>query len=252
MGQFTNSEGYALNTVAALGADIDTTVGGDIVLTGGFTFKISDIVKSQRKVRIVPYVAAVARVTTLTFTAPAAVGESYLISYEQPQADGGVQKGVIAFASVAGDTNATVAQRAKDIVDGYIAAGVIAATTGISTNVLTVRATAAAPMLRFVSATANVALLATTSGNPAAGTAAQLAALNIEGLVSTNNYNVYYIPVASKNLSATEDGTYFEFIYCVNAGSANAASFTSKAADIFAGYIGNDSPNLNPHMITLL
>ena len=233
MGQFTNSEGYALNTVAALGADISTTNDGRIILTGGFEFKYSDIVKSQRKVVITRYVAPVARVTELTFTAPVAVGEAYIINIEQVLSGGFTQESQIIFNSVSGDTNATVATKAKAVLDGLISAGTVLGTTGIASNVLTVTATTAAPMLRIVSASGNIAINATTAGNPAVNTGAQLAAFNLENLVSTNNYATISIPLASNNLAATEDGTFYEFIYAANEGSANIESFISKAQDIF-------------------
>jgi hypothetical protein len=253
MGQFTNSEGYALNTVAALGADISTTNDGRIILTGGFEFKYSDIKKSQRNVVITRYIAPVARVTELTFTGPAAVGTSYIINLEQVFPGGGyTQLSPIVFNSVAGDTNATVAQRAKDVIDGLITAGRILGTTGIASNVLTLTGTTAAPMLRVVSVSGNISPNVTTGGNPAVNTGAQLAAYDLENLVLTNNYATITIPVASNNLAATEDGTFYEFIYAANEGSANIASFISKATDIFSGYIGNDSPNLNPGFLSLL
>ena len=111
--QSTTSFGFALNSVAAAGADF-AAADGLVTFTGLGSFVYENI---QVGVGIQAYVAPVGRVQTLTCAAPAAVGEVYTVNIEQPQPGGGTFRETIYVSSVTGSTANTMAAALDAAID---------------------------------------------------------------------------------------------------------------------------------------
>lgn len=257
MGQSSKFLGYALNAVAAAGADIEAA-NGEIILTGFGNIRYNDIQRSQRKVKIIPFSAGVSRVTDLTtaVAAASANGLTYRVSYEQVvDATGEVKRGDIIITSLpAGETNAAMATKLKAAVDALIANGDILGTAGaITTATFTVTAAATARILRFFAPNAGISISVGTAGSPAVGLGSQLAQYNIQNLVTSNNYAQIVIPFADKDDASTVDGSYNTLIYALNNADADTADFLTKAQALFDGIIPGSSPAAaNPELISVL
>lgn len=242
--------GYALNTVAAAGADIDLT-GGLVTFTGvNDAFALNTIFES---VVIQPYVAAIARVQTATFTAPAAVGEAYTIQIEQPQANGGVFRQGVTVTSIVGSSANSMAAAMNTAINGVISSGQLSGTSSVSSAVVTTTGTATAPMFRLVSASSNIALVVSTAGNPVINSGAQLLANypQITGLVPTNNYTTISFAYKYQGAAINNESGTNTFIYAINQGDADYTDLVTKATEIFGGLVPGDTV-ANPEAISLL
>lgn len=255
MGQSSNFFGYALNTLQAAGADI-AAADGNIILTGINPIPYDDILASQRKVKIIPYVAGTARDTDIDFlAAPTASDATVRFSYEQViDNTGEVLTGDIIITAKAGETDAVVAAKAKAVIDGLIASGQMLATTSLATAKLTVIATAAGKMLRFLAPSAGVSFDVQVAGAPTVGAGAQLVNFYvIENLLTTNNYTQIVIPFKGVSEAATEGGSFNEIRYAVNVDNEDYADFLTKATEIFSGLAPGESPPVaNPELLAVL
>lgn len=236
--QSTTSFGFALNSVAALGADA-SAADGLIVFTGLGSFIYENI---QNGVAIQPFVAPVARVTTLTCVAPSAVGDVYSVNIEQPQPGGGTFRETVFVTSVVGSTANTMAAALNTAINSYISAGQLLGTSTVAAAVVTTTGTSAAPMFRITGSTPNITPLATTAGTPGVNTVAQMTSLNIENYVPTNNYTTVTWQYNKFGGSINNEATTGTYIYAVNEGDADAAALITKITELFNG--------LNPGAVT--
>jgi len=250
MGQSTGTFGYALNSVAALGADIALT-GGIVTFTGVQTgFQFDSI---QSPVLIQAYVAPVGRVQTATFTAPAAVGEAYTIQVEQVQADGGIFRQGVTITSVVGSTTTTLAFAMDAALEGMISAGQIAGTSVAALAVVTTTGATTAPMLRLVSSSANIAIGVTTAGTVGVNSGTQLAEQfpATSDLVVTNNYTTIRFNYSNDGMAINNEGGTTTFVYAINEGDGDAAALVTKATEIFGG-LTPGALTANPQAISIL
>jgi hypothetical protein len=234
MAQSVNQTAFALNSVAAAGADAVLDA-GVLTFTGGFSFIYDDILTDS--VNVQATVAGVGRVQTATCSAPVAVGEEYYITIQQYQASGGVFEETIFISSVVGDTATTIATKMTAAINGYITSGQLLGTATSAAAVITTTGAVASPMLRLVNSSPNIALAVTTAGTPPVNTAAQLATLNATNFVSTNTYTVLQFQHAHDLNTINGDKGVSTFYYLINAGDADAAALVTKINEIFAGII---------------
>lgn len=242
--------GYALNTVAASGADIAVS-GGLVSFTGVNTeFVLNDIFQS---VVVQAYVAPVARVSTLTTSAPAAVGEAYTVNFRQPLAGGGVATPTITVLSITGSTANTMAAALNTAINGFIDAALLEGTSTVASAVVTTTGATTAPMLEITSVSSNVALVVSTAGNPVINSGTQLSANypNITNLVTTNNYTTVSFAYKYQGDAINNESGTNQFIYAVNEGDADYSAFVTKANQIFGGIIPGGTA-ANPENISLL
>lgn len=203
--------GYALNTVQAGGFDFAVD-NGVITLSGVGSFPW-DKVQTQVKKQV--YVAAVARVTVLTFTAPTAAGQEYNVSISQPQGSNNVFPQL--FSLVSTDTSATtIAQAFKAAFENAVENGILFGTASGAGAAITLTGTSAFPMLRVLGTSANVSVSVSTGGNPAVNTGAQLIAQGIDTAVVGNNYTTFTFQNATPTGDIVEDGIARQLIYAVN------------------------------------
>jgi hypothetical protein len=247
MGQSNGTFGYALNTVAASGADV-AAANGLVTFTGANTPFVYDNIFLP--VVIQAYVAPVARVQTATFSAPAAVGEAYTIQVEQPQADGGVFKQGITIVSVTGSSTTTLAAAMATAMNGYISAGQIAGTATSSGAVLTTTGATTAPMLRLTACSGNIALAVSTAGNPVINSGTQLLYdyPSCDGLVATNNYTTVIFNYANNGSAINNEGGTITYVYAINEGDADYSTLVTKITEIFGGLVPGDTV-ANPEVI---
>jgi len=234
MAQSTNQFAYALNSVAASGADA-TLDAGIFSLTGGFSFPYVNI--NIPSVKITAAVTGVARVTTLTFSAPAAVGEQYEIFLSQFQGDGAVSNQSIFLTSVVGSTATTMATQAESALAALISGGLIDGTVSRASAVVTINGTVGSPMLRVVGNSSNIAISATTAGTVPVNNNTQLSQLNATNYVSTNTYTVLQFDYQTDVNTVNSDQSTSTFYYLINAGDADAAALVTKLTEIFSGII---------------
>lgn len=246
MGQSTGTFGYALNSVAASGADF-AAANGLVTFTGVNSFVYDNIFLP---VTIQAYVAPVARVQTATFSAPAAVGESYTIQIYQPQADGGVFQQGITVVSVTGSTATTMAAAMATAINGYISANQISGTATSSGAVLTTTGTAAAPFFMLVAASANIALAVSTAGTVGVNSGVQL--LNqypsTTNLVATNNYTTVIFKYANEGAPINNESGTTTFVYAINEGDADYSALVTKITEVFGGLVPGGT-TANPELI---
>lgn len=237
--------GYALNTVQAGGLDFAVD-NGVITLTGVGSFPY-DKIQTQIKKQI--YVAAIARVTEITFSAPAAAGEEFNVTISQPQGSNNVFPQLFSLKST--NTNATtIAQAFKAAFENAVDNGLLFGTASGSGAVITITGTSAFPMLRVLGTTANISLNVTAAGNPAINTGTQLIAAGVEGAVATNNYTTFTFQNATPTGDIVEDGIARQLIYAVNEGDGNASTLINSMTAVLSGGVSAASPNLaNPELI---
>lgn len=238
MGQSLTSSGYCLNAVAAAGADF-AAADGIVTFTGPFSFLYENI---QNPVIIQAYVAPVGRVQTLTAIVPAAVGEQYSVTIEQPQPGGGTFRETIFLTSVIGSTANSMAAQLNTAINAYITAGQILGTSTVLAAVVTTTGATTAPMLRIVGSSANITVGTTTAGTVGENTNAQLLALNLENYVSTNNYTVVAFDYLDNGAEIIVQQHARTFTYAINEGDPDAAALITKITEVFNG--------LNPGLLT--
>jgi len=245
MAQSVNQTAYALNSVAAAGADVALDA-GILTFTGGFSFIYDDILTDS--VNIQAAVAGVGRVQTATCAAPAAVGEQYYVTIQQFQANGGVFDETIFVTSVTGDTATTIATKLTAAINGYISSGLLLGTATSALGVITTTGATGSPMLRLVNASANITLAVSTAGTPPVNNNVQLTALNATNYVSTNTYTVVQFQYATDVNTINGDKGVSTFFYLINEGDADATDLVTKITEIFEGLIpgGTDA---NPEVI---
>lgn len=237
--------GYALNTVQAGAADFNV-VDGVVTLTGVGSFPY-DKIQTQIKKQI--YVAAVARVTVITFSAPAAAGEEFNVTIAQPQGNNNVFPQLFSLKST--NTNATtIAQAFKAAFENAVDNGILFGTASGAADAITITGTSAFPMLRVLGTSANVSISVSAAGNPAVNTGTQLIAAGVEGAVATNNYTTFTFQNATPTGDIVEDGIARQLIYAVNEGDGNAATLINQITAVLSGGVSASSPNLaNPELI---
>lgn len=236
--------GYALNTVGAAAADF-SVVDGVVTLTGVGSFPY-DKIQTQIKKQI--YVAAVARVTVITFSAPAAAGEEFNVTISQPQGSNNVFPQLFSLKST--NTSATtIAQAFKTAFETAVSNGLLFGTASGAADAITITGTTAFPMLRVLGTTANISLNVTAAGNPAINTGAQLIAAGVEGAVATNNYTTFTFQNATPTGDIVEDGIARQLIYAVNEGDANAAALITAMTNVLSGGLSNSPLVANPELI---
>lgn len=245
MAQSTNSIAFALNSVAAAGADAVLDA-GILTLTGGFSFPYDNI--DTGSVRIQAAVAGVARSSTLTCAAPLAIGEQYSVTIQQYQPSGAVFEETIFVTSVLGSTANSIAAALSSAINGYISSGLLLGTASPALAVVTVAGTTAAPMLRIVNVSSNITLAVGTAGTVPVNSAAQLALLDATNFVSTNTYTVVQFDYKTEVNTINGDKGTSTFYYLINQGDADATDLVTKITEIFQGLIpgGTDA---NPEAI---
>jgi hypothetical protein len=243
--QSTTSFGFALNSVAAAGADV-AAADGLITFTGLGSFVYENI---QVGVGIQAYVAPVGRVQTLTCAAPAAVGEVYTVNIEQPQPGGGTFRETIYVSSVTGSTANTMAAALDAAIDAYILSGQLLGTAAVAAAVVTTTGATTAPMLRIVGASANITVATTTAGTVGVNTVSQMTALNIENYLATNNYTTVSFQYNSFGASINNEATTGTYIYAINEGDADAADLVTKVTELFNG-LNPGAATANPNLIS--
>jgi hypothetical protein len=251
MGQMTGVFGYALNTIAASGADV-ASADGKISFTPAdkWSFIYNDIIIGSATIQA--YVAPVGRITTLLHIIPAAVGELYSVNIEQPQADGSVLKQQISVVSATGDTAALMAAKMNTAINAYITAGIIAGTSSVSTATVTTTGLTTAPMLRIVSATTNITVTATTAGTVEVNSGTQLYRdfPGIVNLVTTNNYSTARFKIKNYGEAVNNEGGTTWFIYAMNEGDADYAALVTKIGEYFNGFNAG-AVTANPALISI-
>jgi len=243
--QSTTSFGFALNSVAAAGADV-AAADGLITFTGLGSFVYENI---QVGVTIQARVAPVGRVQTLTCATPAAVGEVYSVNIEQPQPGGGTFRETIFVTSVTGSTSTTVAASLDAAIDAYILSGQLLGTSAAAAAVVTTTGATTAPMLRITGSTANITVAVTTAGTVGVNTVSQMTALNIENYVSTNNYTTVEFQYNAFGASINNEATTGTYIYAINEGDADATDLVTKITELFNG-LNPGALTANPNLIS--
>jgi hypothetical protein len=243
--QSTTSFGFALNSVAASGADF-AAADGLVTFTGLGSFVYENI---QIGVGIQAYVAPVGRVQTLTCAAPGAVGETYSVNIEQPQPGGGTFRETIFVTSVTGSSANSMAASLNSAINAYITAGQLLGTSTVSSAVVTTTGATTAPMLRITGSTANITVAATTDGTVGVNTVSQMTALNIENYVSTNNYTTVEFQYNTFGASINNEATTGTYIYAINEGDADAAALITKITEVFNG-LNPGALTANPNLIS--
>lgn len=133
-----------------------------------------------RRLEIIPesvkkttYAAAVARVATLTFTAPAAVGTLYSFKVTQWPADaagatGEAQEFNFAYESVSGDNATNVADALEAQWDAFVAAGTLKPTANNAAGVITATGASGGYIFKITvkDPGSGTVLAYTTPGNP--------------------------------------------------------------------------------------
>lgn len=249
MGQATKYFGYALNSVAAAGADA-VLDNGILTLTGVGQIPYQKIQNGPGVDKQI-YVAPVARVSQLTITAPPAVGTNYQVNFSQPQPDGGVSNQIIAVTSLVGGTASSITAGLKSAFDALVLGGVLFGTaviSGSSSEIITFTAGITAPMLRVTGITSTVITLSVTAaGNPAINTGAQLIAQNVVGALAANNYTTYTIPYTGSNGGSTgSEGPNSQLVYAINEGDTNAAALITKLDNLLSGSLPSSPGIANP------
>lgn len=236
--------GYALNTVGAAAADF-SVVDGVVTLTGVGSFPY-DKIQTQIKKQI--YVAAIARVTVITFSAPAAAGEEFNVTIAQPQGNNNVFPQLFSLEST--NTNATtIAQAFKSAFDTAVANGILFGTSSGGGAAITITGTLTFPMLRVLGTSANVSINPTVTGNPAVNTGTQLIAAGVEGALAANNYTTFTFQNATPTGDIVEDGIARQLIYAVNEGDGNAAALITAMTNVLSGGLSNSPLVANPELI---
>jgi hypothetical protein len=223
-----------LNSVQAAGADVSVSEG--IVTFGTSTnvftgIKVKDISNIYTKT---PGAAAVARVQTVTVTAPASAGTDY--SFQITQMIGSEYKtSFVSYESVAGDTAITVATALASVASALISAGSIqlASAANSGTNVVTLTGSTANPIFvaEVLDAGSGLVVATSAAGNEAFGVGSDLIAEGITGIsaqpVSTNVYSLAIVNYYSSaiSLNAQERNIEQQLYIYVNDGDADAAAF---------------------------
>lgn len=237
--------GYALNTVQAGGFDFNVD-GGVLSLTGVGTFPWD---KVQTQVRKQVYVAPVARVTELTFAAPAAAGEEYNVNMSQPQGSNNVFPKLFSLAAT--NTNSTtIAQAFKAAFDNAVENGLLFGTSSGAANVITLTGDLDFPMLRVLGTSANITVVVSVGGNPEVNSGAQLLAAGIETAVAANEYTTFTFQNATPTGDIVEDGIARQLVYAIDENASNASTLIDSMTAVLAGGVSAASPALaNPELI---
>jgi hypothetical protein len=185
----------------ALGAAGITVSEGSVVF--GATTNVSPSIKLRNIKNLFTATgrAAVARVQTVTVTAPAAVGTDY--SFQITQFIGSSYQTVfVSYESVAGDTAITVATALASVASTLISSGSIqlASADNSGTNVVTLTGSSSNPLFSAEVLEAGSGLVVATTGgggNEASGIGSDLIAEGITGIsdqpVSGNTYNLLLV-----------------------------------------------------------
>jgi len=244
MGQNASYYGYALGTVQAGGHDFAID-GGVISLTGVGSFPYDNI---QTQIVKQVYVAPVARVTVLTFSAPAAIGEDYNVVIAQPTTGGNTFPQTFSLGST--DTSATtIAQAFKTAFENAVANGLLFGTASGAADAITLTGTTDFPMLRVLAASAKVAISVSTAGNPAVNTGAQLIAAGIDTAVVGEEYTTFTFQNITPTGDIQEDGIFRQLVYAVEEGASNASTLIDQMSAVFAGGVSAASPEANAELI---
>jgi hypothetical protein len=246
MGQNANTFGYALNAVAAAGADFAVS-NGVITLTGVGSFPYDKVTTN-----IVKQIAVTAdpRVTIVTFSAPSAVGQVYQVVIDQPLGTSSNRFPVTITVS-ATDTNAdTIGQAFKTAFEAQVTAGLLAGTASGGAAAITITGTATFPMLRVVSTSAAIALNVTTAGNPAVNLGSQLLAEGVTDAEPTAEYTTFTFQNLTSTGLVTNDGVFRGLIYAIDEADGDAATLIDQMTAVLGGGVSAASPDLaNPELI---
>lgn len=245
MGQNANIFGYALNTVAAAGADFSVD-NGVLTLTGVGSFPWD---KVQTSVVKQVAVAAVARTTELTFAAPAAAGQVYQVVIEQPLGSSSNRFPVTITVSSTNTSATTIAQAFKTAFDAQVAAGLLVGTSAGAADIITISGTTAFPMLRVVSVSAGITLNVTAAGNPAVNTGAQLLSEGVTNAVVGDTYTTFTFQNLTPTGLVTNDGVFRGIIYAINEGDGDATDLIDEMTAVLSGELSATSPVANPDLI---
>jgi hypothetical protein len=246
MGQNASTFGYALNTVAAIEDFIAD--GGLIYLKGVGTFPWDH---TQTRVAKSVYVAAVGRSTTLTFTAPTAIGEEYNIFIQQAGVGGGAGSTQVITVIATNTSATTIAQAFKSAFDGLVSNGILYGTSSGGADAITIVGTSAYPMLVVTGKSSTIALAVNVVGNPEQNSGAQLLEMGVENAVVGTNYTVFtFQNVSTSGLVVVGDDTFRGLIYAVSESATNASGFIAGMTAVLSGGVSAASPNLaNPDLI---
>jgi hypothetical protein len=187
---------------------INTALGaaGISVSEGSVVFGSSTNVSPSIKLRNIKNLyqangaAAVARVQTVTVTAPAAVGTDY--SFQITQLIGSSYQTVfVSYESVAGDTAITVATALASVASTLISSGSIqlASAANSGTAVITLTGSSSNPLFvtEALETGSGLVVATSTAGNEALGVGSDLIAEGITGISaqpqSGNTYNVLVV-----------------------------------------------------------
>lgn len=246
MGQNANIFGYALNTVAAAGADFSVD-NGVLTLTGVGSFPWD---KVQTSVVKQVAVAADPRVTQLTFAAPAAAGQVYQVVIEQPQGTSS-NRFPVTITVVSTNTSAdTIAQAFKTAFDAEVTAGILFGTSSGANDVITISGTATYPMLRVVALSAGITVVVQgNGGNPAVNTGTQLLAEGVTDAVVGDTYTTFTFQNLTSTGLVTNDGVFRGIIYAINEGDGDATDLIDEMTAVLSGELSATSPVANPDLI---
>lgn len=255
MGQSTNFQGFALNTVAAAGADA-VLDNGLLTLTGVPNPIAYGSILNPIGVKFNASVAGIARSQQATVIVPPAVGTSYQIYFTQPQPDGGTSKQFVAITSVTGDTAITVATTLETAINGLIDAGLLLGTVTRANAVLTIAGTVAAPMLRITGVSSSLITLAAASpsGTNPVNQGPQVVAQDVQNALPTNTYSTFEFQFSGDNSGETSQiAPNRNLIYAIAEGTANANTLIDKLKTIFQGILAGSSPaTTNPENVGVL
>jgi len=239
MGQNASFYGYALNIVQAGGLDF-AVQNGIITLNGVGSFPYDKI---QAQIIKQVYVAPVKRNTTLTFSAPAAVGEEFTVVIEQPTGGSGVFP--ISITVSATDTSATtIAQAFKTELNGFFTSGQLSGTASGAAAAITIEGTDDYPMLRVVGASAKVAVAVNAAGNPEVNGGAQLIDAGVEGAVAGEEYTTFTFQNLTPTGMIDNDGVFRGLVYAIDENASNASDLINSMSAVLAGGVSAASPSV--------
>ena len=169
----------------ALGAAGITVSEGSVVFGSSTNVSPSIKLRNIKNLYQVNGAAAVARVQTVTVTAPAAVGTDY--SFQITQFIGSAYQTVfVSYESVAGDTAITVATALASVASTLISSGSIqlASAANSGTNVVTLTGSSSNPLFvtEVLDAGSGLVVATSTAGNEANGVGSDLIAEGITGI----------------------------------------------------------------------
>jgi hypothetical protein len=236
-------------------AAADVTLANRILTLGQNANSIAMNVQKVDSLRKVEGVAAVARVQTVTITAPAAVGTDY--AFQVIQQSGSEYRPVyVSYESVAGDTAITVATALAAVANAQITSGNLglASAANGGTAVVTLTATTSNPIFltEVLEAGSGMVIATSTAGNEAFGQGTDLLADGVIGIseqpVAGTSYDALFIqygdPVEEGN-TIKRDQAASLVVYYNEAGASLAAFLTALNAAITAATANAELINLS-------